>query len=167
MRQPPYLLERANDVSRRFAPAGFWTSSRERETQGIRMTSTDPAPAPLPPTPRVRGDCENGPRPCPFTTCRHHLGEGLAESCALDVADRGGLEQADLARLLRVSRNRVYQVESAALEKLRAAGPVLGIEPEPRAIPRARVGRAAAKAGARATAAGVVARARRVGARQP
>lgn len=57
--------------------------------------------------PRTRGDCKDGPRPCPWASCRHHLllevsedfgtiklnhpGKSLDEledTCALDVADR-------------------------------------------------------------------------------
>jgi hypothetical protein len=50
--------------------------------------------------PRTRADCIDGPRPCVFYSCRHHLGvdvfaggelvfvEGLKDSCSLDVADR-------------------------------------------------------------------------------
>src|SRR5581483_1287305 len=29
--------------------------------------------APLPPRPRTRGECVDGPRPCPWVGCRHHL----------------------------------------------------------------------------------------------
>jgi len=58
--------------------------------------------------PRIRGECANGLRPCPFVGCRHHLyldvnrENGsikfnfphlepweLARSCSLDVADEG------------------------------------------------------------------------------
>ena len=60
--------------------------------------------------PRSRADCAGGPRPCLFISCKHHLyldvnpGTGsiklnfpdkeiweLNETCALDVADRGGI----------------------------------------------------------------------------
>ena len=60
--------------------------------------------------PRSRADCANGPRPCMFISCKHHLyldvnpSTGsiklnfpdrevweLADTCALDVADRGGI----------------------------------------------------------------------------
>ena len=59
--------------------------------------------------PRTREECADGPRPCPFVSCKHHLFIDvsartgaiklnfpdlevwdLGESCALDVADRGG-----------------------------------------------------------------------------
>lgn len=89
--------------------------------------------------PRVRGDCADGPRPCPWAGCRHHLlldvtpagslqlnypgqeVEELAESCALDVADRGGMTMEKVGELLNVTRSRVEQIEHRALTALRAA----------------------------------------------
>lgn len=87
--------------------------------------------------PRLRADCENVPRPCPYVACRHHLyldvspSTGtiklnfpelevweLAESCALDVADAGGLAPERTSRLLNVTRERVRQIEARALERL-------------------------------------------------
>ena len=87
------------------------------------------------PRPRTRGDCVNGPRPCPWVSCRHHLffdevrgkprptwpglePDELPETCSLDVADRGEINLADIGRLLDLSRERVRQIESRALAKL-------------------------------------------------
>lgn len=90
--------------------------------------------------PRTRGDCVDGPRPCPWVGCRHHLylevssrtgrisvphGEGvepwdLAETCSLDVADVG--EQATsgvVGELLGgFTRARVDQVEAQAKRRM-------------------------------------------------
>src|SRR5512146_49766 len=71
-----------------------------------------------PARPRVRAECVNGPRPCPWTSCRHHLGDDARESCALDVADRGGLDVRAIARLLGVHPTQVIDIETAALRKL-------------------------------------------------
>ncbi len=84
--------------------------------------------------PRTRGDCQEGPRPCPFVGCRYHLFlhvsektgalklafpglevEDLGESCALDVADRGEQKQGYIASLLNLTRARTDQIESTAL----------------------------------------------------
>lgn len=88
--------------------------------------------------PRTRGDCLDGPRPCPWVGCRYHLGLDvstrgvlllhrrapmpweLAETCALDVADRGPLTQPLIAELLGVTAARVCEIEGVALSKLRA-----------------------------------------------
>lgn len=72
--------------------------------------------------PQTRGDCVGGFRPCPFVGCRHHLflevspahslcthGKtqvadvealaAMAETCSLDVADRGGIRLDEAARM--------------------------------------------------------------------
>jgi hypothetical protein len=63
--------------------------------------------------PRTRGDCIDGPRPCPWVDCRHHL---LSEeySCVLDVADEGWHTQQEVASILGVSQQRVDFIEKRA-----------------------------------------------------
>lgn len=63
----------------------------------------------------TRGDCLAEPRPC-ARKCPYRL-DG-AESCALDVADRGGTSQYDVARLLGLSETRVQQIEREAVARL-------------------------------------------------
>lgn len=89
--------------------------------------------------PRTRGECADGPRPCPWVGCRHHLYmdvsevtgsitvnrpgvelEDLAETCSLDVADRTELKLAEVGVLMDVTRERVRQIEARALVKLQA-----------------------------------------------
>jgi len=78
-------------------------------------------------------------RPCGFVSCRHHLYLGvnertgsiklnfpglevwdLPESCALDVADRGEMTLEAVGELMNLTRERVRQLETSALEKLKA-----------------------------------------------
>lgn len=96
--------------------------------------------------PRVRGDCVDGPRPCPWVTCRWNLlvyvkgGKGrkppkvieldAAESCALDVADAGGQTLDGVSKFLGVTRERVRQVEEKALRKLVSRMNAAGIRRE-------------------------------------
>lgn len=92
--------------------------------------------------PRTRGDClqgENAQRPCPFVSCKHHLyldvspRSGaiklnfphlevwdLPETCALDVADRGGATLEETGHLLNITRERVRQIETKSLAKIKA-----------------------------------------------
>ena len=88
--------------------------------------------------PRTRGDCQAGPRPCPWVSCRHHLyldlvrgevkvnrpdcqPEDLRDSCALDVAERDGVPRGDVAEMLGISPERVRQLEDSGLKRMRAA----------------------------------------------
>lgn len=95
--------------------------------------------------PRTRGDCWNGPRPCPFVGCKYNLwmdvhvrGKGKrykplikpnrpdktpwdmlpGESCALDSADLGGMTLEDVGDLFTLTRERVRQIEGMALAKM-------------------------------------------------
>lgn len=69
--------------------------------------------------PRTRGDCESGLRPCPYSTCRHHVSGGPEPICALDVADEGGVIQDVIADAMGISRQRVQQIEQEAFESIR------------------------------------------------
>lgn len=87
--------------------------------------------------PRTRGECVDGPRPCPWASCRYNLGivkikndgepvvRELAEadeSCALDVADDGNHYLEEVAELLGVSREHIRQIEERAVRKLKRRG---------------------------------------------
>lgn len=96
---------------------------------------------PLLPRPRTRGDCANVPRPCPFVSCRFHLyldvsvrgrltlnfpdkePHELENSCALDVAEQGGVSHLEVANISGVTKQAILQNEGRALRKL--ALPVL------------------------------------------
>lgn len=88
--------------------------------------------------PRTRAQCAQGPRPCLFISCKHHLYLDvnpttgsvkvnfpdkqvweLEETCALDVADRGGMTLEEVGSIMNLTRERIRQVESRGLHKLR------------------------------------------------
>lgn len=84
----------------------------------------------LPVVPTTRGDClpggSNEERPCRYRGCRWHLDRerrwmdrvaDFSESCALDVADRGGVTLEELGDLLGLTRERVRQIEEEAMER--------------------------------------------------
>lgn len=79
----------------------------------------------LPAPPRRRSECVDGARPCPHRSCRYNLADerrgvrSTLDSCVLDVAERGGASQADIARMLGVSREAVRRVEERGLTKLK------------------------------------------------
>ena len=96
-----------------------------------------------PARPQVRGDCVGGPRPCPLVGCAHNLYLDVMEagsikfnrpdldpwdvppdcSCALDVADEGGHTLERVAAIVNMTRERVRQVETITLRKLREGLP--------------------------------------------
>jgi hypothetical protein len=100
------------------------SSERTRQSQAHGRTRRPPraAKVSLPvvqPQSRTRGDCIDGPRPCPEVRCRHHLGNGDAETCSLDVADRGEHTLDEVGELMGISYERVRQIEEIALRKAR------------------------------------------------
>lgn len=87
--------------------------------------------------PKTRGECIGVPRPCPHVSCAHHLYLDVSlttgsiklnfpdlevwemgESCALDVAARGGVCLEDVGSILNMTRERVRQIELIALRRL-------------------------------------------------
>jgi hypothetical protein len=89
--------------------------------------------------PRTRVECAEGARPCPYVSCKHHLFLDVSartgaiklnfpdlevwemnETCALDIADRGGTTLEDVGAIMNLTRERIRQVEVKALAKLEA-----------------------------------------------
>ncbi len=96
--------------------------------------------------PKAREECRGGPRPCPFVSCKHHLYIDVSartgaiklnfpdlevwemgESCALDIADRGGTTLEDVGAIMNLTRERIRQVEVKALAKLEALQDMLAL----------------------------------------
>lgn len=91
------------------------------------------------PRPRTRGECADGPRPCPWVSCKYHLAldvtpagavkidtrplEEMPETCALDVADRGSHTLEQIGEITGLVRERVRQIEQLALDGVRAGAP--------------------------------------------
>lgn len=84
--------------------------------------------------PATRAECIDLPRPCPYVGCRHHLAievtargdiahigdpTEMAETCALDIADRGGITLEEVGEIYAVTRERVRQIEEKAKRKIR------------------------------------------------
>ena len=88
--------------------------------------------------PTSRLQCATGPRPCFFVSCKYHLYLDvnprtgsvklnfpdkelweLSETCALDVADRGGITLEEVGGIMNLTRERVRQVETRGLEGMK------------------------------------------------
>lgn len=91
--------------------------------------------------PSKREQCANVSRPCPYVSCKYHLyidvnpATGsikvnfpelevweLKQSCALDVAEQGGITLEEVGEILNLTRERIRQVEVRGLMKLQEAG---------------------------------------------
>ncbi|NNE17354.1 MAG: hypothetical protein HKN10_02645, partial [Myxococcales bacterium] len=84
--------------------------------------------------PKSRSECKDMERPCPFVSCKYHLYIDvhpvrgsiklnfpdieiweMTDTCALDVADRGGITLEEVGEIMNLTRERVRQVETAGL----------------------------------------------------
>ena len=89
--------------------------------------------------PATRSECAEGARPCPYVSCQHHLFLDVSsrtgaiklnfpdlevwemrETCAIDVADRGGTTLEEVGAIMNLTRERIRQVEVKGLAKLQA-----------------------------------------------
>lgn len=111
--------------------SGFPKGPRNKGVNGAIVIPLHPK------KPSTRSDCEFGPRPCPWVSCRHHLYvditiggklrinfpnleiDELVETCSLDVADEGESILKRVGSLLNLTRERIRQIEAVALKKLR------------------------------------------------
>ena len=90
--------------------------------------------------PKKRADCVNTARPCLFVSCKHNLYLDvnpetgsiklnfpdkdiweLEHTCALDVAEKGGITLEEVGVIMNLTRERIRQVETRGLSKLREA----------------------------------------------
>lgn len=99
--------------------------------------------------PRTRADCMDGPRPCPWISCRYHLFDevahrilhvpkdglrdmtddklvrvllGMEYTCVLDWAAKGPNTLEEIGRMFGVTRERIRQIQDKGLSKLKVRG---------------------------------------------
>ena len=89
--------------------------------------------------PTTRAECADTERPCPYVSCKYHLYIDvhpvrgsiklnfpdveiweMTETCALDIADRGGITLEEVGEIMNLTRERVRQLETTGLAKLEA-----------------------------------------------
>lgn len=90
--------------------------------------------------PQSRAECVGVERPCMWVACKYHLYLDvnpetgsikmnfpdleiweIGETCALDVADKGGITLEQVGEIMNLTRERIRQVEMRGLEKIREA----------------------------------------------
>ncbi len=89
--------------------------------------------------PKTRAECGAEQRPCPWVACKHHLYLDinpetgsikinfpdlevweLRDTCALDVAERGGITLDEVGLVTNLTRERIRQLEVRGLLKLKS-----------------------------------------------
>ena len=94
------------------------------------------------PRPTSREECKGEMRPCPWVACKHHLYLDinpetgsikinfpdlepweLKNTCALDVAERGGITLEEVGEIMNLTRERIRQVEVRGLLRLKMGSP--------------------------------------------
>ncbi len=138
--------ESENDPSERRRSKTMSRKEMARDLRRRRLTGeVDPEEAELlqaiqTARPKTRADCINGPRPCLFVSCKHNLYLDvnpetgsiklnfpdkeiweLEHTCALDVAEKGGITLEEVGAIMNLTRERIRQVETRGLLKLREA----------------------------------------------
>ena len=146
--QPPAEAEAPPKTSRKVRRRPRRTRPRSRTIAMKRLTREELRIGALlyPPVdmsrPETRTECKSEQRPCPWVSCKHHLYLDvnpetgsikinfpdlepweMNESCALDVADRGGITLEDVGEIMNLTRERIRQVEVRGLLKLKMAIP--------------------------------------------
>ncbi len=90
--------------------------------------------------PKSRSECVSLERPCLFVSCKYHLYLDvnprtgsiklnfpekeiweIGETCALDVADKGGITLEEVGDIMNLTRERIRQVEASGLGKIKGA----------------------------------------------
>lgn len=113
---------------------GHPDATRPLALQGLPLDDAAPVERPA-----CRAECRDGPRPCPFVSCKYNLyidvnpDSGsvvlnfpdkelweLADTCALDVADRGGVTLEEVGELTNLTRERIRQMETRAAATMRS-----------------------------------------------
>jgi hypothetical protein len=148
----PTVSRKVRRRSRRTRPRSRTIAMKRLTREELRLGALMNPPVDIP-RPQSRAECSAESRPCPWVACKHHLYLDvnpetgsikinfpdlepwqLPQTCALDVADRGGITLEEVGEIMNLTRERIRQVEVRGLLKLREASPspeeigVLGVD---------------------------------------
>ena len=134
----PEVSRKVRRRRRRTRPRSKTIAMKRLTREELRVGALMYPPVDIP-RPTSRAECREEMRPCPWVACKHHLYLDinprtgsiktnfpdlepweLAHTCALDVADGGGLTLEEIGLITNLTRERVRQVEVRGLLTLRA-----------------------------------------------
>jgi len=139
--EPPAISRKVRRRRRRTRPRSKTIAMKRLTREELRVGALLYPPVDVP-RPATRASCASDIRPCPWVACKHHLYLDvnpetgsikinfpdlepweLGETCALDVADRGGITLEEVGEIMNLTRERIRQVEVRGLFKLKTMSP--------------------------------------------
>src|SRR5262245_38830783 len=138
---PPEVSRKVRRRRRRTRPRSKTIAMKRLTREGLRQGALMYPPVDIP-RPTSREECRGEMRPCPWVACKHHLYLDinpetgsikinfpdlepweLKHTCALDVAERGGITLEEVGEIMNLTRERIRQVEVRGLLKLKMGSP--------------------------------------------
>jgi hypothetical protein len=139
--EPPAVSRKVRRRARRTRPRSKTIAMKRLTREELRIGALLNPPVDLP-RPATRNECQQDARPCPWVACKHHLYLDvnpetgsikinfpdlepweLKETCALDIAERGGITLEEVGEIMNLTRERIRQVEVRGLGKLKMISP--------------------------------------------
>jgi hypothetical protein len=137
----PAISRKIRRRRRRSRPRSKTIAMKRLTREELRVGALMYPPVDIP-RPNTREECRGEMRPCPWVACKHHLYLDvnpetgsikinfpdlepweLKDTCALDVAERGGITLEEVGEIMNLTRERIRQVEVRGLLKLKMASP--------------------------------------------
>src|SRR6201996_2799006 len=137
----PEVSRKIRRRRRRTRPRSKTIAMKRLTREELRVGAAMYPPVDIP-RPTSRAECREEMRPCPWVACKHHLyldinpetGSikinfpdlepwDLKHTCALDVAERGGITLEEVGEIMNLTRERIRQVEVRGLLKLKVGSP--------------------------------------------
>ncbi|MEZ4359990.1 MAG: sigma factor-like helix-turn-helix DNA-binding protein [Kofleriaceae bacterium] len=138
---PPEVSRKVRRRRRRTRPRSKTIAMKRLTREELRVGAMMYPPIDVP-RPSTREQCRQDVRPCPWVACKHHLYLDinpetgsikinfpdlepweLQNTCALDVAERGGITLEEVGEIMNLTRERIRQVEVRGLLKLKMGSP--------------------------------------------
>jgi hypothetical protein len=139
--EPPEISRKIRRRRRRTRPRSKTIAMKRLTREELRIGALMYPPVDEP-RPQTRAECRGEARPCPWVACKFHLYLDvnpetgsiklnfpdlepweLPHTCALDVAERGGITLEEVGEIMNLTRERIRQVEVRGLIKLKMASP--------------------------------------------
>ncbi len=139
--EPPEVSRKIRRRRKRSRPRSKTIAMKRLTREELRVGALMYPPVDIP-RPATRQECRQDAGPCPWVACKHHLYLDvnpetgsikinfpdlepweLTHTCALDVAERGGITLEEVGEIMNLTRERIRQVEVRGLLKLKMASP--------------------------------------------